>query len=196
MAGPSTTVTRTNLLAGPGQLWWDLAESATMPLDSEIGQPLAGTWNEAGATNGGLNTQVQQTMFALEIDQSPDPVGHRLQSRQIQVATSLAEATLDNLAVALNHDPAGIQDLVGPPAARKFELEVGEDAMFPVELAIVVDGWAPGTGKMRRVATRRCNSVEQVASAYQKDGQYLIPVTFTALFVDNVTSPISWTDES
>jgi len=42
---------------------------------------------------------------------------------------------------------------------------------------------------------RRVNSVEPVGSSFVKDGVTLIPVTFTALYIDNVTSPVLWKDE-
>jgi hypothetical protein len=196
MAGPKTTITKTQILAGPGKLYWDLAESATLPTDSEIGAPLSGTWKEAGATQGGLTITVQQSFFEIMVDQSPDPVAYRMTERRVQVATQMAEATLENLAVALNHDPAtAIADIAGPPASRELTLEAGEDAFIPVELAIVVDGYAPGGNKMRRFVARRVNSVEPVGSSFVKDGVTLIPVTFTALYIDNVTSPVLWKDE-
>lgn len=198
MSGPNATVTRTNVLAGPGQLWYDTFAQAVEPADTDIGSPLGDTWVDAGATDGGMTVTVNQNFFSMMVDQVPDSLGERLTDRSITVATNIAEGTLEALAIALNHDPATAitEDTATTPAWKKLDLEAGQDAMRPVELAIVVDGWAPGDAQlMRRVVLRRVNSVENVGSAWQKDGLYLIPVTFKALYVDSVTSPVSWTDE-
>lgn len=196
MPGPSATVTKNQVLFGPAQLWYDLASQAVEPLDSAIGTPLGGTWVDAGGTDGGVTVTTNQSFFNVRVDQVPDVLKRGMTERDVMIATSLAEGTLENLAIAQNHDPADIQDIVGPPAARKFELEAGQDAMRLVDLMIVLDGWAPGaTSKMRRIIVRQCNSVENIASPYRKDGVWLIPVTFTALYIDSVTSPVAYVDE-
>lgn len=198
MSGPNATVTQTNVLAGPGQIWYDLADAAVFPADTDVGTPLTGTWVDAGATDGGLTITVNQSFFSMMVDQVPDSLGERLTDRSVVAATNLAEGTLENLAIALNHDPATAvtTDPGTVPVWKKFELEAGQDAMRPVELAIVVDGWAPGDAQLRRrVILRRVNSIENVGSAWQKDGLYLIPASFKALYVDSTTSPVDWVDE-
>jgi hypothetical protein len=196
MAGPSTTITVTDILIGPAQLWWGLFPLE--PADADIGDPLGAGFTDAGATSGGLTQTVAQTFFEAEVDQAVDAVARRLISRRITLATSMAEATLENLAIGLNHDPAtAVTTIVGPPAAKKLELLVGQDAMRLTDLVIVMDGFAPGaTPKMRRAIIRKCNSVESVGKAHQKDGTTLIPVTFGALYVDATTSPVAWLDET
>jgi hypothetical protein len=93
----------------------------------------------------------------------------------------------------LNHDPD--QFVTDGAGFRKFTMKAGQDAMLPDELSVVVDGWAPGGDRKRRCLVHRCNSVENVESAYQKDGLWLYPVTFKALYVDASTSPVEWIDE-
>jgi hypothetical protein len=197
MAGPSTTITTTDILIGPGQLWWGLFPLE--PADADIGTPPGAGFADAGATSGGLTQTVAQTFFEAEVDQAVDAVARRLINRRITLATSMAEATLEKLAIALNHDPAtAVETIVGPPAAKKLELLVGQDAMRLTDLVIVVDGFAPsdGAAKMRRTIIRKCNSIESVGKAYQKDATTLIPVTFGALYVDATTSPVAWLDET
>lgn len=198
MSGPNATVTRTNVLSGPGQIWYDTFAAAVEPADADVGSPLTGTWVDAGATDGGLTITVNQSFFSMMVDQVPDSLGERLTDRSVTVATNFAEGTLEAMAVALNNDPAVAvtEDPTVPPVFKSFEAEAGQDAMRPTELAIVVDGWAPGDAQLRRrVILRRVNSIENVGSAFTKDGLFLIPVTFKALYVDSTTPPWKVVDE-
>lgn len=194
MSGPSTTVVSTEVLSGPGQLWRAIwTPSLVYPAGVDVANPPGAPFVDAGATSGGLTITTNQSFFSMEIDQVPDSLGERLTQRSVVGATSMAQGTLENLAFALNHDPAtSVTTGVG---FKEFEMEAGQDAMRPVELAVIIDGWAPGGFKKRRVILRKLNSVESVASSYQKDGLFLIPVSFKALFVDSITSPVAWQDE-
>lgn len=194
MAGPSSTVTRTNVLAGPGQLWYGVYPTATFPADTAVNLGVAASagWTDAGGTDGGLTVTTNQSFFDKRVDQIPDSLGKVMTERAVQVSTSLAEGTLENLALALNVDPA---DITSGAGFKKLSLVPGQAAMIPDEFSVIVDGWAPGTAKRRRALIRRVNSIENVESAYQKDGLWLIPVTFEALYVDSVTSPVAWVDE-
>ncbi|MCE7081162.1 hypothetical protein [Streptomyces sp. ST2-7A] len=195
MSGPKATVSRTEILAGPGQLWYGRFGVATLPEPEDVGSPLlpADGWTDAGATDGGLSQTVNQSMFAMRVDQVPDAVGQRVTERDIQVSTSLAQATLRNLAIALNHDPD--EFITEGTGYKRLTLKPGQDAMLPDELTIVVGGWAPGGNLGRWAILHRVTSIENVESAWQKDGLHLIPVTFNALYVDSVTSPVEWVDE-
>lgn len=194
MAGPNATVTRTNVLAGPGALYSGLT-TATIPADTAVNAApaVSAGWTDAGGTDDGLTVTVNQSFFEMRVDQIPDIVGRRLTERDVQVTTNLAEGTLENLAVALN-------DTVAASGAgfKKIDLVAGQAAMFPTYRSFLIDGWAPATtsaSKRRRVVVRRALSIENVETAYKKDEQYLIPVTFGAEFVDSTTSPVTWIDE-
>lgn len=193
MTALSTTVTKTNVLAGAGSMFVGLAANVVWPLDAEINTSptFSGGWSEAGATSGGLTTTVTQTMFAKRVDQVPDILGHVVTERSIVAATSFAEATLRNMAYAVNASmPAS-----GTGYSGKLSLTPGQPAIFPVDLAVIIDGYAPGIQKKRRFIGRIVNSVEAVAYAQTKDNLSLIPVTFSCLYVDSVTSPCTWIDE-
>jgi hypothetical protein len=191
MAGPSATVTRTNILAGPGAIYSG-AVGAVEPTDAAVNTtPQASAWTDAGATDDGLTITVNQEFFEIEIDQVADVVGRRLTGRSVQVSTNLAEGTLENLALAVNDSvPAS------GSGYKSLSLVPGQAAMVPTERAILVDGWAPGTNKRRRLIARRVLSIENVESAYKKDDKYMIPVTFGAHYVDATTSPVKWIDET
>jgi len=191
MAGPSATVTATAVLAGPGQIFTG-AFGAAEPADTAVNSaPAASAWTDCGSTNDGLMVTVNMDFFELEVDQVPDVVGRRLTKRDAQVSTNLAEGTLANLALTLNDSTsatgAGFASLT--PA-------FGQSAMFPTSKAVIVDGWAPTTttAKTRRFIARKVMSISNVETAYKKDGQYLLPVTFGAMYVDASTAPFKWID--
>ncbi|GAB3115706.1 hypothetical protein GCM10027160_23450 [Streptomyces calidiresistens] len=195
MSGPRATVNRTEILAGPGQLWYGRYGVATMPDPEDVGKPLlaADGWTDAGATDGGLTQTVNQSTFAMRVDQVPDAVGYRITERDIQVSTNIAQASLWNLAIALNHDPE--EFITEGTGYKRLALKPGQDGMLPDELTVVVAGWAPGGNLGRWAMLHRVTSIENVESAWVKDGMHLVPVTFGAMFVDSETPPVEWIDE-
>lgn len=191
MATSTTTTDRTKVLAGPGTLYYG-AFGATEPADAAASAaPASGAWTQAGPTDGGLTVSVEQKFFELRVDQNVDIVGRRLTERDVQVSTSLLEGTLTNLAIALNDSTAS-----SGAGFTKQSMTLGQSSFVPTERAIIVDGPAPGTNKNRRFIARRVVSIDKVESAYQKDGMWMIPVTWGAMFVDSTTSPCVWIDES
>lgn len=191
MSGPSATVTRTNILQGPGALYYG-AVGATEPADAAVNStPQASAWTDAGATDGGLTITVNQDFSEITVDQVADVVGRRLVGRNVTVATAMAEGTLENMTLAVNDTTTA-----SGSGYKSISLIPGQAAMVPTERAILVDGWAPGVNKRRRFVARRVLSIENVETAYQKDGKYMIPVTFGAHYVDATTSPVKWIDET
>jgi len=195
MSGPRAVVDRETILAGPAQLWRGRYGISTLPDPEDVAHPLleADGWHDCGATDGGVTLTNNQSFFRMSVDQVADAVGQRLTERDTQVSTSLAQGTLANLAIALNHDPD--EFITEGAGYRRFTMKAGQDAFLPDELSIVLDGWAPGGNMRRRVVLYRCISIENVESAYQKDGLWLYPVVFNAMFVDSETSPVEYVDE-
>lgn len=158
--------------------------------------PAASAWRDVGGTSGGLQVITNQSFFVMRVDQVPDSLGRRLIERDVLIRTSMAEATLLNLTLAGNVDPAVITSGTG---YQQYELPFGQPAMFPHEVPILFDGWAPvdaNEPRRRRVIGRRCVSIENIEAGYTKDGLFLIPVTFGCMYVDNSTSPVVYTDET
>lgn len=200
MSTPSATVTATSVLAGPGAMYIGTLDASGQvvgePAASAVNTaPAASAWSDVGGTSGGVTVITNQSFFVMRVDQIPDPLGRRLIERDVLIRTSMAEGTLINLARALNVAESAITAAAG---YRKFELPFGQAAMFPVERCILMDGWAPVSGnqaRRRRVIARRVVSIENVESGYVKDGLFLIPVTFGAMYVNSTVSPVSWVDE-
>jgi hypothetical protein len=196
MAGPSATITKGNILAGPGALYVaDDVSTVVYPADAavNIAPAASGGWRDCGATSGGVKATVNLSYFNMTVDQVPDHVGRRLTERVAVAATSLAEATLTNYRTALNESYAASGSGAG---YTKQGVTPGQPSIFVGERAVILDGYAPGTNKRRRILIRRCTTTANVEMAYVKDGITLIPVEFSSLFVDSSTSPFDVIDEA
>lgn len=200
MSTPAAVVTAGNILAGPAAMYIGSLDASGnvigVPAASAVNTvPAASAWRDAGATSGGVTLLVEQDMFVMTVDQVPDRVGVRMTARRPNVRTNMAEATLVNLAQALNVDIDEVDDESG---YKHFALPFGQAAMFPAEVPILLDGWAPVSANQparRRALFRRCVSIENIEAGYTKDGMFLIPVTFGALYVNNTDSPVEFWDE-
>lgn len=169
-------VTTTNLIQGPATLYigaFGVAEPLTV-----ADAPGAG-WTDVGGTKEGVELSVAKEFAVLEVDQLIDEVGRTVTKRTVSIKTSLAEATLANLAHALNE---------AAPAAQVLEPTADLTSFSPAYKAILLDGIAPG-GFRRRIIVRKALSTDSVASAYKKDGMTLVPVTFTGHYVSASIKP-------
>lgn len=174
------TVTSTNLIQGPATLYvapFGTAEPVAMAAP-------AADWVDVGGTKDGVELGVADEYAVLSVDQIIYEIERRRTNRVLTVKTSLAEATLENLAHAINNTA---------PVAGALDLDDGLTAFAPAYKAILLDGIAPG-GFKRRFIMRKCLSTDSVAMAYKKDGQTLIPVTFTGHWVSTSIKPLSITD--
>ena len=176
-------VTSTNLIQGPATLYVGIF-GATEP--ATISAAPATGWTDVGGTTDGVTLSVELEFAELNVDQLVDLAGQRITKRVAKVKTNLAEATLANLAVALN-------ELAGSVATNKFTPSNGLTAFTPNYAAILVDGLAPG-GFKRRVIVRKCLQIGNVETNYKKDGQTLFPVEFASHYVSASIAPFSWED--
>lgn len=183
-------VAATNLIAGPADLYC-AAFGATEPLDTELSTPpLVADWTALGGTSGGVQFTVAREFMELSVDQVVDTPGRRMTKRDFSVATSLAEGTLENLALALGELETSVTAAAGVKSLEPGAADPGEEPNYS---AIILDGRAPA-GKRRRIIGRKVLSTESVESAYTKDGQTLIPVTFTGHWVSSSIRPFRVVD--
>lgn len=166
------SVTPINLLQGPAVIY-GATFGATEPVVTP-GPPISlavptTPWVDLGGTEGGLDLIINDDYGVLNVDQIIYEVERRRTKRAVQVKTSLAEATLANLAIALNNTA---------PVAGTFTPDDGTAAFNPAYQAFLFDGIAPG-GFKRRFIARKALATESVTMSYKKDGQTLIPATFT-----------------
>lgn len=179
------TVTVTNALLGPVEVWHG-ATGATEPTTANV--PPGAGWTDLGGTNGGATLTFGQGFTNIEFDQIAMPAGAKRTSQMTTVQANLAEITLDNLRIAQN-------DLSVPTDPDEFEFG-GDDITNdePDYSAILLRGSAPGGGP-RMWIVRRTLSTENVGTAYQKDGQTLIPVTWTAYYVSSSVRAVRASDK-
>lgn len=174
-------VTSTNLIQGPATLY--LAPFGTAEPATVAAVPAAG-WVDAGGTKDGVEWGVADEFGVLDVDQIVYEIDRRRTKRVVTVKTQLAEATLDNFAKAIGNTA---------PTASVLTADDGLSAFVPSYLAVLLDGIAPG-GFRRRFILRKALSTDSVGTAYKKDGQTLIPVTFTGHWVSASIKPFVITD--
>lgn len=181
-------VTGSNLIQGPATLYvgpFGTAEPTTVATAPSTG------WVDVGGTSGGVELSVKDDYGVLYVDQVIYEIGRRRQGRVVTVKTSMAEATLANFAYAINNTaPAAV---AGPPATNVLTADDGLTAFAPAYNAVIMDGIAPG-GYRRRFIGRKVLQTDDVAMAYQKDGQTMIPSTFTLHWVSASIVPFVITD--
>lgn len=174
-------VTTTNLIQGPATLYW-APFGSTEP--ATVATAPAAPWVDLGGTKDGVSLIINDTYSVLTVDQVVEEVDRRRTNRVLQIKTSLAEATLENLAHAINNTA---------PAAAALTLDSGLAAFAPVHGAYLLDGIAPG-GFRRRIILRRALSTDSVETAYKKDGMTLLPVTFSGHYVSASIKALAITD--
>jgi len=142
--------------------------------DSGAGQALV---RNIGFTSNGLELQFQPDFGEVQVDQLLDVAKLYKQGMQVNLATAFAEATLENLLVAIaapttDYDASTTLDNpmdAGPAAtASVLELTSGAIGECPVERGLVAVG--PGTGD--------CDPTQYIERIY---------VAYRALSIDNVT---------
>lgn len=178
-------VTVTNLIQGSAILYTGAYTTATEPADASVNTvpPVSGGWVDAGGTNDGVTLSIAQDWAELEIDQVVDTPARRRTKRDVQIKTNLAEGTLDNLKLALNGGTSA--------SGTGFASLTPDDGLTntePTYAAVILDGLSPNS-KKRRVIGRKVLNIENVESAYKKDGQWLIPVAFATHWISSTTRP-------
>lgn len=184
------TITVTNLAQGPGDLYQG-AFGATEPADAAVNaSPAASAWTGLGGTNGGIKLTISQTYDELEVDQIVDIVGRRKTKRELDIATDLAEVTLNNLQLALNE--------TAPTTGSGWaylEPTIDNSATQPNYFALIFDAYAPN-GFRRRVIGRRMLSTNNLAETVSKTDQTVFSVTFSAHFVSSSIKPFKVVDQT
>jgi hypothetical protein len=141
-----------------------------------------------GYTTNGLELQFQPDFGEVQVDQILDVAKLYKQGMQVNLNTSFAEATLENLLIALAYG----SDQLGPIQAKStsdgqaMNLSAGELGECPVERGIIAVG--PGTGdcaagsSIERVyAAYRALSIENVTVSAKRDEASMFEVSFRLL---------------
>lgn len=171
------TITVTNLLQGPADIYVGTVGAVEPTSVATIGV----AWTNVGSTSGGSKLTINQNYSMLTVDQTAIQVDARLQTVTHEVSTTLAEPTLANLRIALNMASSAGTTLIPDPSANVNT--------SPAYGAVLLAGTRPGGGA-RLVILRRCLSTASVDLEHKKDGQTVLPITFSAFYVSSAVLPV------
>jgi hypothetical protein len=190
-----TRGTSNNIIVGAAALF--IADTALTPstLESFVGsesfkETLADEtdYTNVGYTMNGLELQFQPDFGEVQVDQVLDVAKLYKQGMQVNLATAFAEATLENLllALALSDSHLGASSGKSQSAGQALNLSAGDIGECAVERGIVAIG--PGTGdcvnsdSVERVYTAyRALSIENVTVSAKRDEASMFEVSFRLL---------------
>jgi hypothetical protein len=159
---------------------FDASESFKDTLSTEA------DYTNVGYTMNGLELQFQPDFGEVQVDQILDVARLYKQGMQVNMATAFAEATLENLLVALAYQEENVSGNKAASTGRTLNLSAGDIGDVPVERGIVAVG--PGTGNpttadtVERVYTAyRALSIENVTVSAKRDEASMFEVSFRLL---------------
>lgn len=157
-------------------------ESYRQTLTNELG------FTNIGYTTNGLELQFQPDFGEVQVDQLLDVAKLYKQGMQVNLNTSFAEATLENLLIALAYGDTQLGAASGKQTStgQVLNLSAGQLGECPVERGIIAVG--PGTGdceigsSLERVyAAYRALSIENVTVSAKRDEASMFEVSFRLL---------------
>jgi len=153
----------------------------------------AATYTNVGYTMNGLELQFQPDFGEVQVDQILDVARLYKQGMQVNLATAFAEATLENLLVALAYSDSKLTGNKNASTGQTLNLSAGDIGDVPVERGIVAVG--PGSGdpatfedKERIYAAYRAISIENVTVSAKRDEPSMFEVSFRLLPEDTSAS--------
>jgi hypothetical protein len=143
-------------------------------------------YTNVGYTTNGLELQFQPDFGEVQVDQILDVAKLYKQGMQVSLATSFAEATLENLLLALAYKDSKLSGTKSTSAGRVLDLSAGDIGECPVERGVIAVG--PGTGDcvdsttVERVYTAyRALSIENVTVSAKRNEASMFAVNFRLL---------------
>jgi hypothetical protein len=144
------------------------------------------TYTNVGYTMNGLELQFQPDFGEVQVDQVLDVAKLYKQGMQVTLATAFAEATLENLLLALAYSDSKLTGTKNSSAGQALNLSAGDIGECPVERGIVAVG--PGTGDCaassyveRVYSAYRALSIENVTVSAKRDEASMFEVSFRLL---------------
>jgi hypothetical protein len=146
-------------------------------------------FRNVGYTMNGLELQFQPDFGEVAVDQVLDVAKLFKQGMQVNLNTTFAEATLENLLFALAGKDDNLTTVSGNPTLNLSAGDIGE---CPVERGLVAVG--PGTGDCadsdsieRIYVAYRALSIENVTVSAKRDEATMFEVSFRLLPNDNAS---------
>ena len=142
--------------------------------------------DNVGYTSNGIEITFQPDFGEVQVDQILDVAKLYKQGMQVTLATSFAEATLENLLFSIAGQGDDLSGTKTTSAGRTLNLASGDIGECPVERALIAVG--PGTGdcedssSVERVyVAYRALSIENVTVSAKRDTATMFDVTFRLL---------------
>jgi hypothetical protein len=190
-----------NIIVGAAQLWVHEAGplavggnpapvSGTAYADTMNGD---GDFRSLGYTMNGLELQFQPDFGEVQVDQILDVAKLYKQGMQVNLNTTFAESTLENLLIAVAGSDADLTGDKETSSGQAFNIKSGNLGECPVERGLVAVG--PGTGdcaegsnKERIYVAYRALSIENVTVSAKRDEATMFEVSFRLLPEDGTGS--------
>ena len=143
-------------------------------------------FTNVGYTMNGLELQFQPDFGEVQVDQLLDVAKLYKQGMQVNMATAFAEATLENLLLALAYNSDQLSGTKATSNGQALDLSAGDIGECPVERGIIAVG--PGTGDCadsayveRVYSAYRALSIENVTVSAKRDEASMFEVSFRLL---------------
>lgn len=180
----ANTVTTANIVVGEAEV--KVGSSNTAMTNSDFD-----ALTSVGGTQGGVEITWEPDMVDIEVDQYGDAAKVIQSKVKVMVKTTLAEATLNNLAIAWSYDNATGGDDVKSnlDGSNTKTFLFGVQNVYPFEKAVQIVGNAPGsdaaTTKTRKFNTKRAISMESSTIAMKRAEASVFAVSFRILPVSS-----------
>jgi hypothetical protein len=149
-------------------------------------------FRNVGYTSNGLELQFQPDFGEVRVDQVLDVAKLYKQGMQVNLNTTFAEATLENLLFAVAGQGTDLTDTKSSNGLNSLRLSAGNIGECPVERGLVAVG--PGTGDCadspdyERIYTAyRALSIENVSVSAKRDEATMFEVSFRLLPNDDAS---------
>lgn len=139
------------------------------------------TFSDVGYTQEGVEINYQPDYGEVEVDQFLDAAKLFKQKMTVNVSTTFAEATLENLLVVWDQTS---EKLSTPSGYKELYMSPGALGDAPVERVLAFAGQAPlvaGTGRQRLYVATRAVSMEASSHALRRNEATVFPVNFRLL---------------
>ena len=180
----ANTVTTANIVVGEAEV--KIGASNTAMTNTNF-DSLA----SVGGTQGGVEISWEPDMVDIEVDQYGDAAKVIQSKVKVMVKTTLAEATLNNLALAWSYDSAtgGADVLANNDGGNTKTFLFGVQNVYPFEKAIQILGNAVGSDasvtKTRKFNTKRAISMESSTISMKRAEATVFAVSFRILPVSS-----------
>lgn len=204
-------LTKKNIIVGAARIYLGPTTSATASLGASKPAFVAGTrysttmaaadgststgvptvvtnWKEVGYTQDGLEVATDPSWGEVEVDQLLDSAKIFKDGMSLNVSTTFAEATLENLLIAWGQSSTTVSSVAA--FEQEAAIEGGSLGEAPLERGLVAVGNAPENDGSNSYGERvyqifRAISVDATTLSNSRAEATTIPVTFRGLPADN-----------